>query len=149
VQGAVVDRPHAEAGARALAAECDVVPRFDFIAGDFFASLPANADVYLLKSILHDWDDADARRILETCRAAMARTSRLIVVERALPKVPSESSADRAVARSDLQMLVALAGKERSLAAFEALFAACGLTLVRATPVVDSFSVLEACLAVG
>jgi hypothetical protein len=88
-------------------------------------------DVYLLKTVLHDWDDARAGRILQRCRQAMSASGRVLVVETLLP--------ERAVAgapgfRSDLMMLVETGGRERTAADFRALFAGAGLTLTAIRP---------------
>lgn len=102
--------------------------RADFVAGDFFESVPAGADAYLMKFILHDWDDDRAVAILTNCRAAMAPGGRVLIVERVLPEKVSE--ADLLDLLSDMLMLVATGGVERAEAEYRALLAAADLTLV-------------------
>jgi hypothetical protein len=76
----VLDRPEVVAEAAAAAAARGLAERTEAIGGDFFKSVP-EGDLYLLRFILHDWDDADAIRILESCRRAMKPHARLVVIE--------------------------------------------------------------------
>ncbi len=92
--------------------------------------MPAGCGAYVLKFILHDWNDSDAERILESCRRAMPPEAVVIVVERVLG-APNE---DPAAAMSDLNMLVIQGGRERTRAEFEALFAGAGLRVVGLRP---------------
>ncbi len=78
--GRVFDLSHAADAAMRKFAERGLTARASFVAGDFFASVPGNADVYLLKSVLHDWDDHDAVRILRRISAAMSPAARLFVL---------------------------------------------------------------------
>ena len=103
-----------------------VADRLRAQAGDFFQEVPAGADVYVLSQVLHDWSDADCARILEACRRAAGPASRLLVLEQVLPDDASESPARF----TDLNMLVLLGGRERSLAEFAALLEAGGWALV-------------------
>ncbi|MDX1650481.1 MAG: methyltransferase, partial [Myxococcota bacterium] len=86
MRGTVFDLPHCAEGARALLAAEGLADRCAFVGGDFFEAVPAGADVYLLKSVIHDWDDARARRILTRCREAMRPDSRLLVLEWIVPE---------------------------------------------------------------
>lgn len=98
------------------------------IGGDFFAEVPPGSDAYLLSRVLHDWPDEDAVRILRTCRAAMPEHGTLLAVEAVIP----ERAADLpAAVRMDLHMLTLLAGRERTISEFRALFEAAGLGLSR------------------
>lgn len=143
-RGLLFDRPHATGAAlrylhaQGLAARCEVV------AGDFFEAVPAGGDVYVLKSILHDWRDTDCRRILQRCRAAMQPRARLVVVERLLPESLCAAEADRALARSDLNMLVGPGGLERPLSGYVALLQSAGLSLDGTWTLVDGYSALAA-----
>jgi hypothetical protein len=76
----VLDRPEVAAAAAVAAAARGLAERTEAIGGDFFKSVP-NGDLYLLRFILHDWDDADAIRILGNCRRAMKPDARLVVIE--------------------------------------------------------------------
>jgi len=105
--------------------------------------VPAGGDTYLLKSVLHNWDDERCVQLLRRCRQA-----RLIVIERIVPDRLGTSANDRAVVRSDLNMLVAQSGRERTAAQFGALLDAAGLALRAITPTRGEFQVLEAAAAV-
>ncbi|WP_369133476.1 methyltransferase [Modestobacter sp. I12A-02662] len=138
---AVRDRaPHAELTLFDLP---EVVDGSDLpaVAGDFFAHVPGGADAYLLSRVLHDWDDADALRVLRSCRAAMRPDSVLLVVE---ALVPERAVDDPAVVRMDLHMLVLLHGRERTAAEYVALLDAAGLRLTADVPTGAGVHVLEA-----
>ena len=91
VQGILFDQPHVVAGAAELLAAHGVESRVRVEPGDFFADVPAGADAYLLKSVVHDWDDEEAIRLLRTCRRAMGEHATLLLVERVLGG-PNEGS---------------------------------------------------------
>jgi hypothetical protein len=128
--GVLFDLPAGLVDAPAVLARAGVAARCRCVAGSFFDTLPENADAYLLKSVLHNWDDDHGVELLARCRSAMARDARLWVLERVVSDRPGTSPRDRAIARSDLNMLVAQSGRERRLGEFVALFEAAGLALV-------------------
>ena len=97
-----MDREAVVATARAHVDAAGVGERSECHGGDFFASVPAGADGYLLSRILRDWDDDDAVRILATCRAAMQPSSRLLVVEAVIPERARDAPAAPTVTRFDL-----------------------------------------------
>ena len=117
--------------------------RCRLVAGDFFASVPAGADAYLLSRVLHDWADDDARRLLATCRSAMPPGSRLLVVEALLPERARDQPA---VIRMDLHMLVLLGARERTEAQYRRLLADAGFRVGRVVPTASpaGLSVIEA-----
>jgi hypothetical protein len=129
LRGVLVDRPAAVAAAREHLSEFGA--RAECEAGDFFASLPAGADAYLLSRILHDWEDEDALRILAVCRAAMTGDTRLLVVDAI---VPEHAKDQPAAIWMDLYMLLLLGARERTEAEFRALLAKAGFTLRRTFP---------------
>jgi hypothetical protein len=90
--------------------------------GSFFDRVPGGGDAYLLKFIIHDWDDAQAASILRCCRNAMGSQVKPLVIERII--APPNEGADGKF--SDLNMLVNAGGRERTLREFETLFAAAG-----------------------
>ena len=102
--------------------------------------MPEGGDAYTLKSIIHDWDDEDAMRILRTCRAAMGPDARVLLVERDLG-APNEAPGAKL---SDLNMLVVLGGRERTRDEYAALFQRSGLAFLGETPTSSGFSVFEA-----
>jgi ubiquinone/menaquinone biosynthesis C-methylase UbiE len=142
-QGVLFDMPHAISRAREHLAGRGLDSRCEFVAGDFFASVPSGADVYLLKTVIHDWPDDKARDILRTCRSAMTPGSRLLVVERLMPERLEPSAENRALARVDLHMLVALGAQERTLAQMQALLADASFDRPRMIPTPSEFQILE------
>lgn len=139
MRGVLFDRPHVVAEAGPLLERAGVASRCEITAGSFFDAVPAGADAYLLKSIVHDWDDDSARRILDVCRTAVAAGGKLLVVE---PVIQPGNAPDPAK-YSDLNMLVMLGGRERTSGDFERLFAASGFRLARIVPTASGFSVIE------
>lgn len=139
VRGVLFDLPHVVATARDVLERAGVGGRCEVVGGSFFDAVPAGVDVYVLKAVIHDWEDAEAKAILGRCRDAMPADGRVLVVEREL--APANQGA--AVKFSDLNMLVSPGGRERSRAEFEALFAAAGLQLAVALPAGAGLSVLE------
>ena len=123
LRGALVERPDVLDRARPKLAAAGVLGRCELVSGDFFAQLPEGGDVYLLASVLHDWDDERAGAILARCREAMGDDGRLIVVEMALPPAGVSSQA----LFLDLTMLVLTGGRERSPGEMAALAAGAGL----------------------
>jgi hypothetical protein len=128
VRGVLFDQPAVVAGAQA--------DGFEIVGGSFFESVPAGGDAYLLKSILHDWEDEPAIEILRACRRAARVGTALLVVERefALP----------ATKLSDLNMLVGPGGRERTLEEYAALMAPAGYELLGETPTAAGVSLFEA-----
>ncbi|WP_328430040.1 methyltransferase [Streptomyces sp. NBC_00443] len=126
--------------------------RCSLIAGDFFSSVPAGSDLYLLKSILHDWTDDQAVTILSHCREVLPPGGAVLIVEPVLPEAVAAhaeeaDSLDSSITYlSDLNMLVNLGGKERTRDTFQDLCHRAGLTLTRVSPLTDAepFFILEA-----
>lgn len=100
-------------------------------AGDFFVSVPAGADAYLLSRVLHDWDDDRAAAILRTCRAAMPANGTLLIVESVLPELAAQQPG---AIRMDLHMLLLLHGRERTEAEYAALLQTAGMRLTATIP---------------
>jgi O-methyltransferase/methyltransferase family protein len=140
MRGVVFDQPHVVAGARAVLEAAGVADRCEVVGGSFFDAIPAGADAYVLKAILHDWDDEDAVRILRLCREAIAADGALLVVERELG-APNENPDGKL---SDLNMMVGPGGLERTRDEFADLLAAGGFALQRTVPTAIGLSVFEA-----
>lgn len=119
-----------------------VADRCEMVEGDFFRSVPPG-DVYLLKDILHDWEDAEATAILRVVRRAMNPGGRVIVVERVIPSHVTESANHLSATITDLQMMVQLGGQERTVEEYGELFAAAGLRLDRVTPSGGTYQLVE------
>jgi O-methyltransferase domain/Dimerisation domain len=136
-RGVLVDLPHVIETAHALVRDPGVAERCELVGGSFFESVPAGGDAYVMKWIIHDWDDEDATRILRCVRAAIPPTGRLIVFDRVLPERVTEGDpCDQSGTLMDLNMLVNVTGRERTEPEFRKLFAAGGFTLssARSTP---------------
>ena len=142
MQGVLFDRPEVAAAAQATLEAAGVADRSEIVVGDFFRAVPPGGDAYILRQIIHDWDDAQAATILENCRRAMLRSGRLLVVERAI--VPDHRQA-LPVLHLDMEMLVNLGGLQRTDAEYGTLFATAGFLLSSIVPLGDAaqFSVFE------
>jgi hypothetical protein len=119
------------------------VPRTEFVAGSFFESVPAGADVYLLKKVIHDWTDEKATLILRNCRDAMAPHGRVLLAETIVPA----GNEPNPIKLIDANMLVVTGGVERSQAEYTNLLATAGLQLERVISTVQPISILEAARA--
>jgi O-methyltransferase domain len=86
LQGAIFDREAPDDETRRSFTHCGIASRATFAQGDFFAAVPEGGDVYLLKSILHNWSDREAASILSKCSAAMPANGRLVVAKRVIPR---------------------------------------------------------------
>jgi orsellinic acid C2-O-methyltransferase len=106
--------------------------------------VPAAGDVYLLKSVLHNWDDERCIVILRRCREAMATGARLWLIEQLAPEQVGTGAKDRALARSDLNMLVGPGGRERQQREFAALLAVAGMALAAVHATRGEMSVIDA-----
>jgi hypothetical protein len=113
--------------------------RYEVTAGDFFQSVPRGGDAYVLKNILHDWNDADCITILKNCHSAMAEHGKVLLVETV--KTANGEPFDSLL---DLNMLVISRGRERSEAEYRALLDAAGLKLTKVIPTMSPLSVIEA-----
>lgn len=129
--GILFERPHVVDGARTRLDAAGVLARCDIVSGDFFERVPSGASVYLLSKVLHDWGDAQAVSILERCRSACLESSRILVFERLLS---ADNVAGLPALHVDLEMLVNVGGKERTLQQYEALIATAGLCLQDVVP---------------
>jgi hypothetical protein len=141
-RGAVCDLAYLERGALEYLAAAGVSERSSFVPGDFFASVPEGYDLYLMKFILHDWDDEHVLRILKNLRSAAARDSRLLVIEQIVPESLTTSVNDQDVIRADLVMM-SVGGKERTAAEYRRLFADSGWNLSCIVPTPTMFWLIE------
>jgi hypothetical protein len=139
-QGVLFDRPNVVIGAAEQLSDIGLEKRCECIGGDFFESVPRGGDAYLLKGILHDWDDALCQAILKNCRQAMPEHGKLLVVEYVLP----EGNAPHPGKWIDLHMLVMAGGRERTVAQYSDLFKSGGFAMSGVTPIPDGLSILEA-----
>lgn len=144
LRGILFDLPHGLVGATATLTKKGVMARVELAEGSFFDAIPGGADVYLLKSILHNWNDEKCAAILRCCREAIAPQGTLALIERVMPARMSVTKTNQAIARADLNMLVGLGGRERTADEYAALFADAGFNLKRIVPAGLEFSVIEA-----
>jgi hypothetical protein len=139
-RGVLFDRADVIEGARRAVAESGMAERIELASGDFFTDVPRGADLYLLKSILHDWPDDKCEEIVKSVHRAAAEGSRLVLVEGLLPDTPQPSP----VTLMDMNMLVMLGGRERTAGEYTALLQRRGYEVTRVIPTGGMFSVIEA-----
>ena len=144
LKGILFDLPTGLVGARERLEAAGIAGRITIVEGNFFDSVPSDGDVYLLKSIVHDWDDAHAIDILKTCRQAMRPGARLVLVERILPDHVDQTPESIGAFMLDLHMMVVLGGRERTAAEYGELFASAGLRATRSAPIGGGFGYFEA-----
>jgi len=139
LKAVLFDQPHVVLGASALLEEAGVSDRCQVVGGSFFDSIPVGAEAYVLRAVIHDWDDDESIQILKVVRHSMEPDGLVLLVERVI--APPNEGRDGKF--SDLNMLVAPGGRERTSDEFAALLEASGLRLNR---IVDAgaLSVVEA-----
>jgi ubiquinone/menaquinone biosynthesis C-methylase UbiE len=143
LRGTVFDLPRCAEAANRHLGQFGVGERVKFLAGDFFKAVPVIADAIILKSIIHDWDDARSVTILKNCRRALPNSGKLLLVERLMPEIPTMSDEDREQALSDLNMLRGPGGLERTEKQYRELLEQSGFDLV-ATYSAGRFNVIDA-----
>lgn len=139
IKGILFDMPHVLAGADAILETEGVSGRVKKIPGDFFKEVPA-ADTYIMKHIIHDWDDEKSLMILNSINRAMIGNGRVLLVEVVVP----EGNEPHYSKLLDLEMLVSPGGLERTAAEYAELFEKAGFKLNRIVPTKSPFSVIEA-----
>jgi hypothetical protein len=139
-RGIVFDQSRTEAAAAERIAAEGLQQRCRFVGGDFFTAVPPGGDAYLLKHVLHDWDDDEAVAILRAVRRAMSDCSRLLVIE---PLLPEDDEPALETAMMDIAMLVFTGGRERTASEFADLFGRAGLRLTRVIPTPSPFRIAE------
>jgi ubiquinone/menaquinone biosynthesis C-methylase UbiE len=143
LQGTVIDRENTHEAALQRFQEQGVAERAQHVSGNFFEAVPAGADLYSLKHVLHDWDDENARKILMSIRNAIPPQGRLLIIEGSVDHDLMLGASVRAV--WDLSQFASTWGKSRTLDEFQSLLASAGFRLeaVHPTPTIDSM-ILEA-----
>jgi hypothetical protein len=140
MNGVLFDLEHVLAGARPIIESRGLAGRCRTIAGDFFKNVPEGGDAYIMKHIIHDWDDERATAILKNIRASMNRGGRLILLE----SVVAAGNQPDFAKLIDLEMLLLPGGRERTEQEFRDLLAGAGFTLTRIVPTKSPLSVIEA-----
>lgn len=139
-RGVLFDRPEIIEDARAAIAASSSAERLELDAGDFFEAVPQGGDLYVLKSVLLDWNDERAARILANCHSAAAPGASIWIVEALLPEPPQTSW----VNLLDLNLLVLVGGRQRTLAEYEALLQRAGFAPNGVIELVESHALIEA-----
>jgi hypothetical protein len=139
LRGTLFDQPNVVAAAEAVLVERGVIDRCDIVGGSFFETVPEGADAYLMRLIVHDWEDDEAIAILKACRRAMGPAARLLLIERIVAP-PNEAPAPKF---ADLNMLLLPGGRERTREEFSNLFAKSGFELTLVVPA-GTHNVIEA-----
>ena len=137
-QGVLYDLPEVIAGAPALLRESRVAQRVQLAEGSFFDGVPAGGDAYVLKHIIHDWDDDASARILRNVRSAAAGTA-LLLVETVIPEDDSGSIAKW----TDMEMLIINNGRERTADEYRRLFDEAGFQMIGVVDTASRFSIIE------
>lgn len=142
MRGILVDRPEVVQGAPPLLEAAGVADRCDVRSGNFFDHVPEGGDAYVLRQIIHDWNDSAATHLLRNCHQAVPESGKLLVIERRLD--PDYRKA-LLVLQIDMEMLVTLGGVERTDEEYRSLFAAAGFELSAIVPLNDAagFAVFE------
>jgi len=140
LRGVLADLPRVVAGA-ALLQSGPIAHRCEIAGIDFFSAVPEGADAYVMKSVIHDWDDESAVKILTNCRQVIRDSGKLLMIEHVLkPSNEPDASLGRIM---DLNMLLLATGRERTEAEFAALLRAAGFSLTKVIPTAGYFSIIE------
>ena len=140
MKGILFDVQPVIAGANALLEKEGVSERVEKVSGDFFSSVPKGADAYMMKHIIHDWDDERSIKILRNINEAMNPEGKVLIIEVVVP----EGNEPHYSKLLDLEMLVSPGGAERTAEEYRALLAAAGFQLTRIVPTTSPFSIIEA-----
>jgi hypothetical protein len=136
LRGVLYDLPGVVAGSSALRQE-PISRRCEIIGGDFFTAVPPGADAYILKGIVHDWNDEAALKILKNCRRAIRSDGTLLLAETVLTP-----STDPATALMDMLMMVLTSGRERTESEFRSILQEAGFSIVQVIRAMDA-SIIE------
>jgi hypothetical protein len=139
VRGILFNLPQVIEGARNVL-EPEMAGRIKFVSGNFFQTVPSGGDLYILKNILHDWNDEASLGILTICRRAMPNYARLLIIEH-LVGAPNEGPAGKI---GDILMMVRTGGRNRTEQEFRELLSACGFDLSRVISTPSGPDLLEA-----
>lgn len=131
-RGILADLPKALAGGVPLK-QSPIADRCQVVAADFFEAVPEGGDAYILKNVLHDWNDADSLKILRNCHRVMGKDARLVVIDMLLrpANLPDPGR------WSDIEMMMLLGGQERSEADFRVLLEEAGFAIAKIAPTGD------------
>ncbi len=139
LQGILFDLGHVTGRARSGLAALGLEQRCKIVEGNFFEAIPAGADAYLMRHIIHDWTDEQSVQILSNCRKVIPAHGRVLLVEFTV-SAANQASVGKDV---DMMMLAFPGGMERTAAEYAALFASSGFRLSKVTPTASAVSVVE------
>jgi len=139
-RGILFDQAQVIASADQALVSTELASRCQTIAGNFFESVPKNGDIYLMKAILHDWDDRKSTEILRTCRRAMSSAATFVVIERVVGP-PNEMPEGKF---SDLNMMIQYGAMERTGEEFRDLLKSGGFEMTEIIPTRSPLSVIVA-----
>lgn len=139
-RGVVFDLPQSTSQTRSILEKYSVEDRTEIIEGNFFEKIPEGGDLYILKSVLHSWDDESSRKILSNVYEAMTLESRLLIIESVLDEGNEPSFGKM----TDILMMVAMGGKERTKSEYEALLHRTGFRIRKIHPTISPHSLIEA-----
>ncbi len=140
LQGILFDQPTVIDGAVETLEKEAINNRVELVSGDFFESVPAGADVYTMKHIIHDWNDEQSIKILRNIHSVMNEDGKVLIIEMVVPE-GNEPSPSKMM---DVQMLIATGGKERTEVEYRTLLESSGFRLTRIIPTRSPFSIVEA-----
>ncbi len=140
IKGILFDLPHVIDRAKDRIESAGLADRCELVAGSFFERVPAGADAYMMRHIIHDWNDEQALSILRNCQQAMPSHGRLLIVESVIPP-GNEPFGGKLL---DLVMLLIPGGKERTEEEYRELLDKAGFELTRVVPTGTDVSVVEA-----
>ncbi len=137
--GVLFDQPQVVQHATKLQ-EAGLLGRVELVAGDFFQSVPVGGDCYVIKGVLHDFDDEQCVRILSNCRRAMSRGGCVVIANQDLP---SPIDGPHPNLTMDIHMMTLLGGRERSALEWSELFRRSGLRVSDTIPTDVGFTLVE------
>ncbi|MFQ3452309.1 methyltransferase [Bradyrhizobium sp. UFLA01-814] len=146
IRGTIFDLPRCAESATGQLRRSGLSDRVEFMAGDFFQTIPSIADAIVMKHIIHDWSDDRSMVILANCRRALPAGGVLLLIERIMPEFPSVSDAHREQTLTDLLMLRGPGGLERTEKKYAWLFRESGFTHTATYPA-GRHSIIEAKVA--
>jgi len=147
LRGIVFDLPHNSDTAKDKIAEAGLASRCEAIGGDFFKEVPSEGDAYIIKHVIHDWNDDRAAAILKNVRRAMGPNGKLLIAEGLYPAHIEPSDICRGATANDVNMLVSTGGRQRSEAEFRSLFEKSGFKLTKIVPTPARLSIIEGAAA--
>ncbi|MCL6753161.1 methyltransferase [Nostoc sp. CCCryo 231-06] len=139
IQGILFDQPSVVEGARHLIQAQGVAERCEIAAGNFFESVPSSGDTYILKGVIHDWDNEQALTILKNCHQGMAENGKLLLLEKVIPAA-NEPSISKWL---DLEMLL-MGGRERTETQYRELLADAGFIITNVIYTHSPTDIIEA-----